>query len=340
MNNEFFGNTIYPEEAKTGYKILDRSLCSLTYNFQYEIGNTYKSEEKPAIARCGFHIYTAASAVLYFLASRFLSEPSLCDPYKLRIVTATVWGDTQENKRDASACGSCISILSETSLEELVMWARMEMNSGVQCTGKSFLANVKRQMFVFSCSHRMLLLEYPLSVAYLWGNNCNAISKSELAFVHVKGNKNTVVTQLKGAHIIVVGESNGNTIISNGPNARIKVFGRGTRVISNGDFAQIDVDAPDVQVISSGACPSFRFKPWGHLVSLVADVKNNNRFKIVDKDLYTFDGNTADEWFHIGIDGKLEKGRSCGMNGDIWKLIHKKKNEGAETFYKERQGQV
>ena len=324
MSSDLKVPNIFPKGTKTGYKILDRSLCSLTYNFQYEIGNTYKSEEKPAIARCGFHIYTAASAVLYFLAGRFLSESSFCDPYKFRIVTAAVWGDTQENKRDASACGSCISILSEMSLDELMIWTWMEMNSSIQRTGNSFLANIKRKMFASSCSHRMLLLEYPLSVAYLWGNYCNAMSKSELAFVHVKGNKNTVVTQLKGAHIIVTGESNGNTIISNGPNARIKVFGRGTRVISNGDFACIDVDAPDVQVISSGACPSFRFKPWGHLVSLVADVKNNNRFKIVDKDLYTFDGNTADEWFHIGIDGKLEKGRSCGMNGDIWKLIHQK----------------
>lgn len=324
MSNDLIVPNIFPKGAKTGYKILDRSLCSLTRNFQYEIGKTFETEGEPAIARCGFHIYTAASAVLYFLSERFLPEPSLCDPYKLRVVTAVVWGEIKENKRDASACGSHIHILSEIFLGELIMWARMEMNSGIKCTGNSFLANAKDKIFVNACSHQMRLFEYPLSVAYIWGDFCNAISKSGLAFVHVKGNKNTVVTQLKGAYIIVAAESNGNTIISNGPGARIKVFGRGTRVISNGDFAQIDVDAPDVQVISSGACPSFRFKPWGHLVSLVADVKNNNRFKIIDKNFYSFDGNTADEWFHIDIDGTLVKGRSYEMNGDIWKLKHQK----------------
>lgn len=134
--------------AIIAYKAFDSEFCCR--NFQYKVGGTYFIEGEIELCHNGFHACSKLSDVFEFYP--------ILDSH---IAIVKLWGDVEYALDKKKLCASCIKIVKELSLKEMITLAiRMsEKDSSLtneydECKDKSFASDKDGE----KCHHTLIVL--------------------------------------------------------------------------------------------------------------------------------------------------------------------------------------
>ena len=264
--------TISKENAIVAYKGFNNDFSCL--DFHYEVGNEYKLDGEVVVCESGFHACEKPIDVFsYYELSRHT-----------RYAIVELWGDVVYAYDKKKLCASCIKIVKELSLKEMITLAiRMsEKDSSLtneydECKDESFasdkdgekMSSYVDSALISSSGDRSSLKScgYLQSVSSS-GSHVNIDVSSASTSVSSSGISYKIVSDGSGSKISGSGYS-GN-ILSIGEHSNIATSGFGTTIVSRGGYGSI-ASADSSDIFSSGFASSMYASSVGSTIASIGD---------------------------------------------------------------------
>lgn len=245
--------TISKENAIVAYKGFNNDFSCL--DFHYEVGNEYKLDGEVVLCKSGFHACEKPIDVF----SYYELSPNR------RYAIVKLWGDVEYALDKKKLCASCIKIVKELSLKEMITLAiRMSENDSSltneydECKDKSFASDKdgeKMSSYVDSASISSSSDRFSLTSCGNYqsvsssGSHVNIDVHSASTSVSSSGISYKIASD--GYHSKISGSGYYGNILSIGEYSTIATSGFGTTITSKGGYDNIaSLDTSDI--FSSG----------------------------------------------------------------------------------------
>ena len=264
--------TISKENAIVAYKGFNNDFSCL--DFQYEVGNEYKLDGEVVVCKSGFHACEKPIDVFsyYELSSH------------TRYAIVELWGDVVYACNKKKLCASCIKIVKELSLKEMITLAiRMsEKDSSLtneydECKDKSFasdkdgkkMSSYVDSALISSSGDRSSLKScgYLQSVSSS-GGHVNIDVSGASTSVSSSGISYKIVSD--GSSSKISGSGYSGNILSIGEHSNIATSGFGTTIVSRGGYGSI-ASADSSDIFSSGFASSMYASGGGSTIASIGD---------------------------------------------------------------------
>ena len=264
--------SISKENAITAYKGFKDDFSCL--DFQYEVGNEYKLDGEVVVCESGFHACEKPIDVFnyYELSSH------------TRYAIVELWGDVVYACDKKKLCASCIKIVKELSLKEMITLAiRMsEKDSSLtneydECKDESFasdkdgekMSSYVDSALISSSGDRSSLKScgYLQSVSSS-GSHVNIDVSSASTSVSSSGRHYKIASD--GDHSKISGSGYYGNILSTGEYSNIATSGFGTTIVSRGGYGSI-ASADSSDIFSSGFASSMCVSGGGSTIASIGD---------------------------------------------------------------------
>ena len=264
--------SISKENAITAYKGFKDDFSCL--DFQYEVGNEYKLDGEVVVCESGFHACEKPIDVFnyYELSSH------------TRYAIVELWGDVVYACDKKKLCASCIKIVKELSLKEMITLAiRMsEKDSSLtneydECKDESFasdkdgekMSSYVDSALISSSGDRSSLKScgYLQSVSSS-GSHVNIDVYSASTSVSSSGRHYKIASD--GDHSKISGSGYYGNILSTGEYSNIATSGFGTTIVSRGGYGSI-ASADSSDIFSSGFASSMCVSGGGSTIASIGD---------------------------------------------------------------------
>ena len=264
--------TISKENAIVAYKGFNNDFSCL--DFQYEVGNEYKLDGEVVVCKSGFHACEKPIDVF----SYYELSPNR------RYAIVELWGDVVYACDKKKLCASCIKIVKELSLKEMITLAiRMsEKDSSLtneydECKDESFasdkdgekISSYVDSALISSSGDRSSLKScgYLQSVSSS-GSHVNIDVSSASTSVSSSGISYKIVSD--GSSSKISGSGYSGNILSIGEHSNIATSGFGTTIVSRGGYGSI-ASADSSDIFSSGFASSMYVSGGGSTIASIGD---------------------------------------------------------------------
>ena len=334
--------TISKENAITAYKGFKDDFSCL--DFQYEVGMEYHINGDLEMCENGFHACEKPIDVFdYYNMS----------PYT-RYAIVELWGDVVYACDKKKLCASCIKIVKELSLKEMITLAiRMsEKDSSLtneydECKDKSFasdkdgekMSSYVDSALISSSGDRSSLKScgYLQSVSSS-GSHVNIDVSSASTSVSSSGISYKIVSDGSGSKIS--GSGYGGNILSIGEHSNIATSGFDTTIVSRGGYGSI-ASADSSNIFSSGFASSMYASSVGSTIASIGDaakISMNSIFGYINS--IGRDATIMSSGLNSRIDSSGEnalimcsgEGTSAKAKKGSWITLTEWKNEGDKMY--------
>lgn len=264
--------TISKENAIFAYKGFNDDFSCL--GFQYEVGKEYKLDGEVVVCKSGFHACEKPIDVFSYYG---LSSHT-------RYAIVKLWGDVSYSSSKNKLCASCIKIVKELSLKEMITLAiRMsEKDSSLtneydECKDESFASDKDGEKMssyvggalISSSGDRSSLKScgYLQSVSSS-GGRVNIDVSSASTSVSSSGVSYKIVSD--GSSSKISGSGYSGNILSIGEHSNIATSGFGTTIVSRGGCGSI-ASADSSDIFSSGFASSMYASGGSSTIASIGD---------------------------------------------------------------------